>query len=205
MRKLALIICLFLYGSGAAFSQMQKDKWIVNGALSFFTQGQAVDTNYPDYQHYKSNINSGVALSPGFGYFVSDRTVLGFSGHFGKNWSKAYYDNGEVAFENSWSSFGGGVFMRNYFPISEKVAGFGEFGMRYLKNEYLVDEKTYNLDYELGVQYLVSKKIAVHVGSPVVYYKSSKRIDTYSAEYRPKNEFSFLIFDSFKLGATIFL
>ncbi|MDF2156673.1 hypothetical protein [Algoriphagus sp. CAU 1675] len=217
MKKILIVLILNFVGGFSAFSQMQKGAWMLNGELGLSRIRNLTKSNDPGFQTMKSNPVTSFILNPGIGYFVSDKTVFGVQGLLGNTWKK---DDSDVSNSpNSYNvfSFGGGVFLRNYVPSGEKTAFFWELESDYSRRNYVWRyknpsskevsgrDKCISAGMNLGLQYLISNRIGVHVSTPILQYTS--RLKGYSKDFEgfPEDYFSIQFLKSFNLGASIFL
>jgi hypothetical protein len=98
----------------------------------FFNSGSTDVTVPAPTQGYTSKTTSfGLNISPQFGWFISDNTVIGASLVINPYSSKVSYEFGGTTYqEDEANSFniGLGGFARNYFGSSSKMLPFGQFG-----------------------------------------------------------------------------
>lgn len=214
MKKTVVFLFLsFLIGT-SAFCQMQKGTWVVQGELGFSKSKISVDNSTFNYQPKPIRYS----ISPGVGYFISDKTVIGIQGLFGGSGVEVGpSDVASTPVGIFTKNYGAGVFLRNYIPSSEKISFFFDFDISYFKYDFILEydnpprketeqmDQTFSAGIDLGIQYLINKRIGIHLSSPALEY-SSTSVDYSQDLERSQNEtFSFQFLKSLNLGATIFL
>lgn len=212
MKKLLALLLIIGFWSIESKAQMQKGSWMMEGSAGL----ERSRSYFPDADE-KSNPVSGFTLHPKAGYFVADNLAIGVSGLLGNTWNKNkdYDQNIPYQFKKSNQlTYGGGLFFRKYMPINEDLSFFAEAGSeifwvksRVVYNEPAGEEvsqyrKTVSARGILGLQYLISPKLGVHMQTNLIQYdrtQFSMDSDYTHSEFRA----GFLINPRF--GLTIFL
>ncbi|SDA80957.1 Outer membrane protein beta-barrel domain-containing protein [Algoriphagus alkaliphilus] len=212
MRKLLVLILAVGFWSIESKAQMQKGSWIMEGSAGF----ERSRSYFPNTDE-KSNPVSGFSLHPKAGYFVSDNLAIGVSGLLGNtlNRNKDFDQNIPYQFKKSNQfTYGAGVFIRKYMPINESLSFFSEVGSEFswVKNRVVFNEpageeasqyrKTVSAQGILGLQYLISSKLGVHIQTNLIQYERTQfSLDSDHNQYEFRA--GFLINPRF--GFTIFL
>lgn len=212
MRKFLLLILAIGFWSAESNAQMKKGSWMLEGSV-----GLDRSRDYFPQTDEKSNPVSGFTLNPKAAYFVSDNFAVGLSGILASSWSrnKDYDPNIPYNYKKSNTlNYGGGLFLRKYFPINEDLSFFGEIGsevfwvrQKSISNEpsgkmIEVQQRTISANCTLGLQYLISPKLGVHMQTNLIQYEKTKFLlegNSSRSEFRA----GFLINPRF--GFTIFL
>ncbi len=212
MKKLFILILAVGFWSVESKAQMQKGSWMLEGSAGL---ERSRITNLDTDEKY--NPATVYSLHPKVGYFVADNFALGVSGLFGNSWirNKDYDQNIPNQFKKSNAfTYGGGLFFRKYMPINEDLSFFAEAGSeifwvnpRVVYNEPAgvesgLSRRTFSAQAVLGLQYLISPKVGVHLQTNLLQYQNSKTLEEFRID---QSEFraGFLIEPRF--GLTIFL
>nr|WP_232825638.1 hypothetical protein [Algoriphagus litoralis] len=191
---------------------MQKGSWMLEGSAGL----ERSRSYFPDTDE-KSNPVSGFTLHPKAGYFVADNLAIGLSGILGSSWSrnKDYDPNIPYNYKKGNTlNYGGGLFLRKYFPINETLSFFGgiESEIFWVRQKTIsnepsgkmieVQQRAISANGTLGLQYLISPKLGVHMQTNLIQYEKTKFL---LEGNRSRSEFraGFLINPRF--GFTIFL
>ena len=134
-----LLFCLFIFQTFIIHAQFSKGDRMVGVTIGniFFNSGKSDYTYPPPTSGFTTNTNSfGISLSPSYGWFISDNTVLGASFIIEYNHKKAFSkdaSNGNTFSRDETNNFniGVGAFARNYFNSSGKFYPFGQFGFNF--------------------------------------------------------------------------
>ncbi len=212
MRKLFILLLIIGLVSVEAIAQMQQGTWMVEGSAGL-TRSRII---FPDIEE-KSSPSSGYTLHPKAGFFLSDNLAVGISGLFGSSWSKNkdYDSNIPGDFKRgTMLSYGGGVFLRKYAQISESLSFFAEVGSEFSwrkQKDYYNEpigkradlrRRTFSAQTILGLQYLISPKLGVHLQTNLIQYQNAQ-LPPDSGNSRSEFRAGFLIDPRF--GLTIFL
>jgi hypothetical protein len=212
MKKVLILIVAISFWSIESKAQMQKGSWMLEGSAGL----ERSRSYFPDTDE-KSNPFSGFILHPKAGYFVADNLAIGLSGLLGSTWgrNKDYdpnipdnYKKGNIL------NYGGGLFIRKYFPINESLSFFGgiESEIFWVRRKSVFNEpsgkmievqrRTVSANGTLGLQYLISPKVGVHMQTNLLQYQNAKFLEEFGID---QSEFraGFLINPRF--GLTIFL
>ncbi|MBL7733640.1 MAG: hypothetical protein JNM88_20890 [Chitinophagaceae bacterium] len=134
MYKIKVLFSAFLllasYATNAQFTRGDKMAGASVGSL-FFNSGGA-DVSFPQVRGYSSKTNNyGLRIEPLFGWFITDKTVIGGTINLNPSGQKTTYeDQGTTFQEDKSNSFNIGVggFVRNYFGSTSAFRPFGQFG-----------------------------------------------------------------------------
>ncbi|WP_111669156.1 outer membrane beta-barrel protein [Algoriphagus litoralis] len=212
MKKLLILILAVGFWSAESKAQMQKGSWMLEGSAGL----ERSRSYFPDTDE-KSNPVSGFTLHPKAGYFVADNLAIGLSGILGSSWSrnKDYDPNIPYNYKKGNTlNYGGGLFLRKYFPINETLSFFGgiESEIFWVRQKTIsnepsgkmieVQQRAISANGTLGLQYLISPKLGVHMQTNLIQYEKTKFL---LEGNRSRSEFraGFLINPRF--GFTIFL
>lgn len=212
MKRILLSVLIVFFGSIELKAQMQKGSWMLEGS-----GGLSRSRTYnPDIDE-KPNPVSGLTLYPKAGFFVSDNFAIGLSGLLGTSWSRnPNYDPNILNDYKKGSTldYGAGLFFRKYAPINEHISFFGEIGSEFfwtrqksVLNEPTgttteVQRRTISFNGTLGVQYLFSPKVGVHLQTNLLHYGNVDELDEFGTVQKNFRA-GFLINPQF--GFTIFL
>lgn len=156
-----------------------------------------------------------LTFRPGIGYFVQDGLAFGLTPIFGINWNNPEKEARDPIVSNSFD-YGLGLFSRKYIPAGEKISFFGElraevawsnFGTVELSERTISGTSNRFTGYaNIGMQYMVSKKLGILMQSPLFTYTSTKSSDgdNHSDYTVKKSNLDARLFSSFYLGATFF-
>lgn len=204
----ALVLGLF---SQESFAQMQKGTWILEGNVGL-SSGEPTESN----SLVELGLKTGYTLNPKAGIFLNDRLVLGFSGLFGNTWNKndGNTDLPYAVEKTNMFRYGGGVFVRNYFVVKENFSFFGEIGSTLSWQKYQVrytntsdnTETDYSRNFQvqgtLGIQYLISSKVGVHLQTNLLQYNYTQLYPGFGLD---TSEFQAGFMHNPSIGLTIFL
>lgn len=141
MRFFTALLLLSGFCSQAQFSQ--GDKMVGASVGSIFFNSGGADVSFPQVRGYSSKTSSyGLRIEPSFGWFISNKTVIGGSININPSGQKVRYeDRGTTFQEDNTSSFniGLGGFARNYFGEAGKFRPFGQFGFNLGLNSSTAD------------------------------------------------------------------
>jgi hypothetical protein len=133
MRKKLVILAAILLPCLAAKAQFTRgDKMVGTSVGSVFLNSGSSDVSFPQTRGYSSKTSSyGLRIEPAFGWFISDKTVIGAAININPAGQKvSYQDLGTTFQEDNNSNFNIGVggFARNYFGNPGNFRLFGQFG-----------------------------------------------------------------------------
>jgi hypothetical protein len=117
----------------AANAQFIKgDKMAGASVGSIFFNSGGSDVSFPQVRGYTSKTNSyGLRIEPSFGWFISEKTVIGASLNINPSGQKVSYEDLGTTFQKDRSTnfnIGVGGFLRNYFSSNSSLMPFGHFG-----------------------------------------------------------------------------
>lgn len=212
MKKLLTLLLIIGFWSTESNAQMQKGSWMLEGSA-----GLERSRSYFPNTDEKSNPVSGLSLHPKAGYFVSDNLAIGVSGLLGNTWNrnKDYDSNIPDNYKKgNILNYGGGLFLRKYFPINETLSFFGgiESEIFWVRQKSISNEpsgklievqrRTFSSTGTLGVQYLISPKVGVHLQTNLLNYQNEKALVPYGTD---RSEFRAGFLNDPRFGFTIFL
>lgn len=212
MKKLLILILFIGFGSSVSKAQMQQGSWMLEGSA-----GLERSRSYFPETNEKSNPVSGFTLHPKAGYFVSDNLAIGLTGLLGSTWrrNKNYNPNIPNDYKKGNTlNYGGGLFSRKYFPINESLSFFGEIGSEifWVRQKSVINDpmgkiidvqrRIVSANATLGIQYLISSKVGVHMQTNLGQYEKTSFLMG-SSNSRSDFRAGFLIEPRF--GLTIFL
>lgn len=123
---------LILAGIVADAQFIKGDKMVGTSVGSFFFNSGGSDVSFPQVRGYSSKTNSyGLRIEPSFGWFISEKTVIGASLNINPGSQKVSYKDAGTTFQKDQSTsfnIGVGGFLRNYFGSTSSFMPFGQFG-----------------------------------------------------------------------------
>jgi hypothetical protein len=119
MRKFYSLTIAMVCLSVVSNAQISKGSTFLGGSVSF---------NKGEYESENSNMykseSSGFTIRPQFGKAISTNKILGLFVNYGStNFEQL---SGNVASEEKNKTYGGGIFLRQYYPVSSRFYLFGE-------------------------------------------------------------------------------
>lgn len=212
MKRILLVIFVLGLFASELKAQMQKGTWMLEGNVGL----SRIRTILPGINE-NLNPQSSYTLHPKAGIFIKDRLAVGLSGLFGNSWTKNKNANRDSPFDilkTNYFRYGGGMFLRKYVEFNEHLSFFGEVGADNSWEKYHVkytdsnqnsksdDGRTFQAQGILGLQYLISPKVGVHMQTNLFQYRNTQILPGFGTEI---SEFraGFLIDPRF--GLTIFL
>ncbi len=128
MKKYFLFFLSFMLLSFGGFAQLKKGNKILGGTLNYYNSMSNSDNI--GTTGGTSRKTNRFSISPTFGVFVSDRTVVGMKFDFFSNLTEDNPLTGQtLSIENDRIGFG--PYVRRYFPVKEWVAFYGQADMGY--------------------------------------------------------------------------
>lgn len=118
----------------AANAQFKKgDKMVGASVASIFFNSGGSDVSFPQgITGYSSKTSSyGLKIDPSFGWFISEKTVVGAALNINPSGQKVRYEDLGTTFQEDKSTsfnIGVGGFLRNYFGNKSSFMPFGQFG-----------------------------------------------------------------------------
>lgn len=133
MRKKLVILAAAMLPVLVAEAQFARgDKMVGTSVGSVFLNSGSSDVSFPQVRGYSTKTSSyGLRIEPAFGWFITDKTVIGASVNINPTGQKVkYQDVGTTFQEDNQSNFNIGVggFARNYFGNPGNFRLFGQFG-----------------------------------------------------------------------------
>lgn len=133
MLKKYVSFLLMLLPAFAAKAQFSKgDKMVGTSVGSVFLNSGSSDVSFPQVRGYSSKTSSwGLRIEPSFGWFITDKTVIGASININPSGQKVDYKDLGTTFQqdkNTNFNIGVGGFARNYFGNPGNFRFFGQFG-----------------------------------------------------------------------------
>lgn len=209
MKKLLLLILAIGFWSSDIKAQMQKGSWMLEGNVGLSRSRVILPENFG-----KLAPQSSYTFHPKAGIFLKDNLAFGISGLVGNSWTKnkdAARDSPFVPTKMRTTRIGGGVFLRKYKEINEQLSFFGEIGTDISWEKYVVkfvdsrqnterdNGRTFQAQGTLGLQYLISPKVGVHLQTNLLQYRNVQNLPSEFSEFRA----GFLLDP--RVGLTIFL
>jgi hypothetical protein len=189
MKKFLLLTIAFIAIATTSHAQITKGSVFLGGGISHSSSKSDGDI---DYQHRQS----ATAITPAVGIAIKENTVMGLSllynhsNYEGASWRDSSYTN--------W--YGGGVFIRKYFPIAKSLYLYGEPELNYRSTKYEAHngietkrKKGWNAGVSLstGMSYAISGKFHIEAGLPAIlslsYLKEKGTSATTSTKYESFN------------------
>ncbi|MEO7983303.1 MAG: hypothetical protein ABI688_04400 [Bacteroidota bacterium] len=125
-------VILLLVSMNAAAQFARGDKMVGTSIGSIFFNSGGADVSFPQVRGYSSKTsNYGLKLEPIFGWFISDKTVVGAGVNINPTNQKVRYEDLGTTFQEDKSTsfnIGIGAFIRNYFTNNSSFIPFGQFG-----------------------------------------------------------------------------
>ncbi|OYX13120.1 MAG: hypothetical protein B7Z16_16010 [Algoriphagus sp. 32-45-6] len=184
MRKLFLIIILICGVMAESNAQLQKDSWMLEGGIQFGRE----HLNSPD-PNFNFVPEKSFSVGPKAGYFIADGLAFGLSASWGSEWTPNTGPGNALLpdfYKSSIYSYSGGVFVRKYVEIKDGLSFYGELGTELTWTRIRVKEvnpptvnsspsgKNLEIYARLGLQYLISPKIGVHLSNNLMHYQSGR-------------------------------
>jgi hypothetical protein len=210
MKRILILILAIGFWSSESKAQLQQGSWMLEGSAGL----ERNRTYFPDSDE-KSNPVSGFTLHPKVGYFVADNLAIGVSGILRSTWSRNKDYDPKIPYgykKSNTVNYGGGFFLRKYFPINESLSFFGaiESEIFWVRQKSIsssgktieIQRKTVSANGSLGLQYLISPKVGVHMQTNLLQYQNSKTLDEFGID---QSEFRAGVLIDPRFGLTIFL
>ena len=148
MNKLISLSLLFVCFGGILHAQegLKEGKRIIGGGINFSTnEATNPNTNFGFGTGNVTTTKTDVfGLSPYYGRVFADYTIIGIQGNFNSQSLESTQRIGASDITNNEdksTALGGGLFLRRYFPASEKFGAFIEGNINYARltseNEFL--------------------------------------------------------------------
>jgi hypothetical protein len=142
----------------AANAQFKKgDKMVGTSVGSIFFNSGSSDVSFPQVRGYSSKTSSyGVRIEPSFGWFISEKTIIGAAININPSGQKVRYEDIGTSFQEDKSTglnIGVGGFARNYFGGNSAFMPFGQFGFNAGINSSTMEGYKY---YDASPDYKVS-------------------------------------------------
>lgn len=187
MKKIILSLAVLAFGYTNAQEVKQATEYgfskgniFVEGQLSFGSSKETESAGGTDVSELKAGT---FTFTPKAGFFVTDDLAVGaqLAISSGKE-EETVFGSPNVTTEETVSGFGAGVFARYYFlNLGERFKTYAEVGAGFgtTKNEVDSEEvaktNTFGIGLDLGINYFVTKKIAISFGlADVLAFNSSK-------------------------------
>lgn len=123
MRKTTILTIALVCGSLVSQAQISKGSTFLGGSVGFFSNN--TEQTYPQQQGpSQENRQSGFSIRPQLGKAIAENRVLGVFLNYGRNSHEQTTGNSHSKSESS--GYGGGVFYRQYYPMSRRFYLFGE-------------------------------------------------------------------------------
>lgn len=132
MKKFLIVSAMALVSATADAQFSKGDKMVSTSVGSVFLNSGGSDVSFPQTRGYSSKTSSyGLSINPSFGWFITDKTVVGASVNINPSGQKVRYEDLGTTFQEDKSNsfnIGVGGFARNYFGAPGNFRLFGQFG-----------------------------------------------------------------------------
>lgn len=134
MRIFLLSLSIVFFLQPAGYAQFSRGDKMVGASLGsvIFNSGSS-DVTFDGIDGYSAKTSSyGLRIEPSVGFFISEKTAVGFTLNINPSGTKERYSNGGTTFQEDKSTtftIGAGVFARNYFSSTGAWMPFGQFGV----------------------------------------------------------------------------
>lgn len=195
--KHCILLLFFISGISSAFAQFEKGDLFAGGNFG-------LSLNTGERSNPSRSTQLGINLSPNFGYFINDLSVIGVNPQVNFYWSQNTNSNNEKYSTNSISG-GLGFFYRRYFPVAENFYFFLEPKVSYnssFQEEY--SPKSFGLSLSPGASYRISQKWMVEVTLGGLVYRRSYNTSGTNQEY-DTTRFAFDLITANSIGIIYFI
>jgi hypothetical protein len=130
-----IILSAFSYFiSGSAIAQFHKGEKMAGADIaSFIFNSGGADVSFPQVRGYSSKTtNYALSIEPAFGWFISDKTVIGGTFILKPTSQKTRYEDAGTTFQEDrlkGFNIGAGLFARNYFGGGAGFLPFAQAGI----------------------------------------------------------------------------
>lgn len=130
MKKFTLLSIASFCFMAITHAQITKGSTFLGGSL-----GYSSNSNEDNNSSGIKNESSNWSLRPQFGKAIRTNKIIGVFANYGS--SKTEQTQGVNSLENKDRTYGGGIFLRNYYPLSSRFYLFGEgsAGVGFTKSE----------------------------------------------------------------------
>lgn len=191
MRKKFFIIAIFLCVSLQAQEQknnerltIDKGSWYLGGSVSVGYVNSDQTVNALD----RNNKSTSFSFIPKAGYAVKKNLIAGLGLGYGYSKNKNMYENPTTNemdnTDGTSNSFTVSPFIRQYFPVGEKLAFYVQGEANYSKTNYkyidsnsgkqLSDGQQYFVGVRPGITYFISQKLALETSIGSLGYSKAK-------------------------------
>lgn len=173
MKKIAILIPLFMLILQATFAQNQKGDQTLGLSLGFFTSSSnySYQTISPGTLDLTSTRSTGFGTSPTYSYFIANNLDLGASIGFSNYIENLSDPNSPFSSKQINRSYTGSIYLRKYFLYNNKV------GIRmgpYFTYQYTNANVTYAPDANLANNNFKGKFYGGGLDADFVYYPVSR-------------------------------
>ena len=191
-----VFVCTCIVSSQA---QIKKGGTWLGGGIGYSEQKTDYEATTPDYK------NRTIGITPAIGKVVKDNLVVGIALRY---YSTKLENNGTYTVEQKGKNYGGGVFIRQYVPIINRLYIFGQGDANYTSTKLNETQRDYNgyqtkyktkgwnssLSITPGVAVSITKNLQLETGFNnlfnVSYAKSTSSTDQSSANNTKNSSFS---------------
>lgn len=189
MKKVILSLAILAFG----YTNAQEVKTVTASEYGFskgniFVEGQLSFGSSKETESFEgqdvSELKTGTfTFTPKAGFFVTDDLAVGAQLAIGSGKrEETTFGSPNVIEERTVSAFGAGVFARYYFlNLGERFKTYAEVGAGFgtskdeVDSEEVAKTNTFGIGLDLGINYFVTKKIAISFGlADVLAFNSSK-------------------------------
>ena len=190
MKKIILPFLFILFCSTIASAQITKGSKLLGGGISFGNSTSETSINKTTQTGATINLSAGVAVKPNL--------IVGGSVNFG-------YSDYEVnpTDRQETTNYGGGAFVRKYFPLGKNFYLYGQTDLNISFNEgsqtqgtdFFSESKGWGINLNLapGVSYALTKKFHLELGfynlASIGYNHSELDVSTMAGNTKTENSF----------------
>jgi len=126
MKKFILFHCVCFLLASISYAQISSGSVYFGGSIGGSSVKQ--ESSISSTEGKRSSIN----ISPSVGLAVKDNLIAGINFIYSNDQSKSYLNWQD----HKNNTYGGGIFLRKYFPIIKRLYFFGEGGLDYTQYKY---------------------------------------------------------------------
>ena len=134
MRLIFFLFFTAIFIQPAAHAQFARgDKMVGASLASVFANSGSSTVSFEGFSGYTAKTSSyGIRIEPAVGWFISDKTAVGFTLNVNPTGRKERYSDAGATFQEDISrtfTIGAGIFIRNYFSSGSTWMPFGQAGI----------------------------------------------------------------------------
>ena len=173
MKKVLLFAIISFSLQSIAKAQISKGSVLLGGGVSMAKLKS--DNSIPTFPE---NDQKHLSINPAVGIAVKENLVFGVQLNYGKSENSQLYSSSDLQ-ESDYSTYGGGIFLRQYLVLGKGFYAFGQGDLSYghqentnnyrspnVSNSSSFKEKGWSIGLNLspGISYAVNKKFHLEVG-----------------------------------------